>query len=87
MATVIVPALLRSLCGGTSKLELEGATLEQLLRAVELRCPGFYDRVVDNGRVRPELAVAINGEMESAQLHDPIAPNAELAIIPAIGGG
>ena len=87
MATVIVPALFRDLCGGSSKLELDGATLEQLLRAADTRCPGFYDRVVDSGRVRPELAVAINGEMESAQLHDAISPNAEIAIVPAIGGG
>jgi molybdopterin converting factor small subunit len=87
MATVIVPALLRDLCEGSSKLELDGATLEQLLRAVDTRCPGFYDRVVEHGQMRPELALAMDGEILRLALHDAIAPNAEIAIVPAIGGG
>ena len=87
MATVIIPTPLRDLCAGAANLEVPGATLGQVLRELDSRCPGFFDRVVENGRIRPELAVAIDGEMESAQLHDPIHPNAEIAIIPAIAGG
>lgn len=87
MALVIVPALLRGLCGGAQRLEVEGNTLDGVLRALDQRCPGFYDRIVDGGRVRPELAIAMNGEILSLPLHEPIAPGAELTIVPAIGGG
>ncbi len=75
------------MCGGVAHLEVPGATLDQLLHALDARCPGFYARVVEAGRVRPELAIAINGEMETFALHDPVPPGAEVAIIPAIGGG
>jgi len=87
MATLVVPSLLRPLCGGAPRLEVEGATLGEVLRAADARCPGFFNRVVEDGRVRPELAVAIDGEAGSFALHEPLSPGAEVAIVPAIGGG
>lgn len=87
MATLYVPTLLRPLCGGAERLELEAATLDGILRAADQRCPGLYDRVVEAGRVRPELAVAIDGEAASYPLHERLALNAEVTIVPAIGGG
>ncbi len=85
--SVWIPALLRPLCGGAERLEVEGETLGAVLRALDLRCPGLYDRVVEDGRVRPELAIALNGEILAIALHELIAPGAELTIVPAIGGG
>ena len=87
MANVFVPTLLRPLCDGRSRLELPAATLGELLRALDEEGPGFYDRVVDEGAVRPDLAIAINGEAMSYPLFEPLAPNAEVTIVPAIGGG
>lgn len=87
MARVIIPALLRDLCGGVAQIEVPGTTLSELFRELDGRCPGFAARVIENGRVRPELAIAINGEMETFALHDSVPPGAEVAIIPAIGGG
>ena len=79
--------MLRALCDGATRLEAPGATLEEVLRAADRRFPGFYDRVVEGGRVRPELAVAVDGEASGFSLHEPVTPGAEVAIIPAIGGG
>lgn len=87
MAIVFVPTLLRPLCDGASRLELPAATLAELLRRLDERCPGFFDRVVENGRVRPELAVAIDGEAMSYPLTEPLRPDADVTILPAIGGG
>ena len=87
MATVYVPTLFRNLCGGAHKLEVPAATLDELLRAVDVRCPGFYERVVEEGRVRPELAIAIDGEAAAFPLWEPLGVSAEVSIIPAIGGG
>jgi molybdopterin converting factor small subunit len=87
MVTVIVPAPLRSFCGGATKLEVVGATLGELLKNVDVLCPGFYTRVVEDGRVRPELAVAINGEAANYALFEALQPNAEVTIVPAISGG
>lgn len=87
MVRIIVPASLRSLCGGSSELELPASTVDELLQAVDARCPGFYRRVVEGGRLRPELAFALDGEIVPLALHDTIAAAAEITIVPALGGG
>ena len=87
MAIVFVPAPLRGLCAGADRLEVPAATLGELFRELDRRCPGFLGRVVEDGRVRPELAIAIDGEAGLYALHQPLGPSAEIAIIPAIGGG
>lgn len=87
MIRVVIPATLRDLCAGTSKLEVPGTTVGEMLREIDTRCPGFYDRVVEDGRLRPELAFAINGEVYPLALHNSLPPGAEVAIVPALGGG
>jgi sulfur-carrier protein len=87
VAHVIVPATLRDLCAGASKLDVPAATVGDLLRELDTRCPGFYDRVVENGQVRPELMFAINGEVIPLALHDTLEPGTEIAIVPAMAGG
>ncbi len=87
MARVVIPAVLRNLCGGAQELDVPAATVEQLLRAVDARCPGFYARVVEEGRLRPELAFAVDGEIVPLALHDALGPAAEVTIVPALGGG
>ena len=37
--------------------------------------------------MRPELSVALNGHAFRYGLTEPIAPNDEVTIVPAIGGG
>ena len=87
MITVIIPAVLRDLCGGTAKLVIAATTVDGLLRAVDECCPGFYDRVVENGHVRPELMFALDGEVVPLALHDTLRSGAEIAIVPAMAGG
>jgi len=87
MATVVIPALLRGMCGGAPHLDVPGATIGAVLRELDGRCPGIYDRLVEDGRLRPELAFAIDGEVIGLALHDAVTADAEIAIVPAIGGG
>jgi len=87
MATVVIPAMLRAFCGGAAVLDIPGVTVGGLLRELDRRCPGFYDRVVESGRLRPDLAFALDGEVMPLALHDSIGPAAEITIVPAIGGG
>lgn len=87
MALVIIPATLRDLCGGSPQVEVEGATVGAVLRALDAQCPGFYGRVVEEGRLRPELAFAVDGEVVPLGLHDTVTQGTEITIVPAIGGG
>jgi molybdopterin converting factor small subunit len=87
MVTVVIPTQFRALCGGERRVDVPGDTLADVLMAADSRCPGFFARVVDEGRVRPELAIAINGEILSLPLHERMAEGAEITIVPALGGG
>jgi len=87
MPLVVIPATLRDFCAGASKLEVPGETIGELLREIDRQCPGFYGRVVAEGRLRPELAFAINGEVYPMALHDRVEPGTEITIVPALGGG
>jgi len=84
---VFVPSLLRPLCRGERQLDVAPGTFGEIVAELDGCCPGFADRITEGGRLRPELAVAVNGEMISPGLHEPIPDGAELAIVPALGGG
>jgi len=88
MAVVWIPSLLQSLTGGAGTVSVPGATLRQVLDNLDARFPGFRERLVDEqGRFQPEIAVAIDGAAGQWGLSEPVDPDAELHIIPAISGG
>jgi molybdopterin converting factor small subunit len=87
MATVHIPTQLRPLTGGQDRVEAAGATLRQVFEALEAHWPALEGRIVTGGKIRPEIAVAIDGVMiESGLLHR-LDERAEVHLIPAIGGG
>lgn len=87
MATLIIPQPLRSLVGGAGRLEAPGATLAEIFRELDKLWPGIRARILDGDYLQPGIALAVNGEIDSYPIYEPIAPNAEVAIIPAVGGG
>ena len=87
MASVTIPSNLRSFCEGAAHVEVPAASIEELLRNIDARCPGFYARVVEGGILRPELAFAVGGEVIRLALHDRLEPDADITIVPALGGG
>lgn len=87
MVRVWIPSPLRDLFGGATTVEVPGGTVGEVFRELDARAPGFYERVVEDDRVRPELAIAINGEAGNVPLFQAVPEGAEIAIIPAISGG
>jgi molybdopterin synthase sulfur carrier subunit len=87
MAKVYIPAQWRDLTGTTTVLDLEGASLKQIIDALERRFPGIAGRVCDEGQISAGLAVSIDGDISSRGLLAPVAPTSEIHFLPAIGGG
>ncbi len=87
MATVFIPALMRDLCGGRHSVEVEGATLRQVLSNLEPECPGLYALVVEDGMVRLGIQLAVNGVTSSSGLLRAVPEDAEVQILPAMSGG
>lgn len=88
--TVRVPTTLRTLTAGSSEVEVDGATVAQVLDSLEAKHPGFRDRLLDeDGRLRRYVNVFVADEdIRFAQgLDTPIAAGDTLAIVPAVAGG
>ncbi len=87
MATVFIPPLMRRHTGGVEQVEVEGATLRQIIEALEERFPGVKQRLMQDGQIMPGVAASIDGETETMGLIQPVQPDSEIHFIPAIGGG
>ena len=87
MAIVHIPTQLRSLAGGRDRVEAPGSTLRQVIEALDAACPGMKDQLLEDGKIRSQLAIAVDGAVAESGLVAPVADDAEIYIIPAIGGG
>jgi molybdopterin synthase sulfur carrier subunit len=86
MAVVCVRGPLRELAGGRAEHELEGATVIELLRALELRHPDMSGWILDErGRIRRHINVFVNGERRGAATAVRLGDRIE--VVPAITGG
>ena len=87
MAKVWVPTLLRSLCQGERVVVVPGRSVRQVVDNLEARCPGIRERLVEDGELRPDLAVSVDGETTQIGLLQPVGEQSEVHILPALGGG
>ena len=88
MPVLHVPASLRALCAGCDRIEVDGATLRAVFTAVARDYPELTARILDERGLRPDIAVAIDGSiLDQSGLTDPVAPDAEIYLVPPIGGG
>ena len=88
--TVRVPTTLRTLTGGASEVEVEGATVGGVLDALEAAHPGFKDRLLDgDGALRRfvNLYVADDDVRFRDGLDTAVADGETVSIIPAVAGG
>ena len=87
MATVHLPRSLVALFPGTERrVQAEGATVAEIIDALDATVPGLRNRLVDSGpTLRAHINVYVNGE--PADLATPVPPNAAVHIIPAVSGG
>jgi molybdopterin synthase sulfur carrier subunit len=87
MATVFIPTMLQKLTGGVKQVRVEAATVRQVIDRLEELYPGIKPRLVENGRLRPNLAVSVDGEVARLGLLEKVGEDSEVHFVPAIGGG
>lgn len=87
MAVVFLSAMLQPLTGGVSQVEMPGRTVRTLINNLEARFPGIKERLLQDGDLRPEIAVAINGELALGGLTELVEADSEVHFIPPISGG
>ena len=87
---VRIPTQLRTLCGGDSEVTVEGATVGEVLKALDAAHPGFQDRLFDDaGKLRRFVNVFVAEEdIRFLQgLETPVEPGQTISIVPAVAGG
>ena len=87
MATVFIPTLLKELTGGLTEVEADGASVRLLIEDLDRRFPGLGARLTDGGRLRPNVSVAIDGEISPLGLIEKVPPGSEVHFVTAIKGG
>ncbi len=90
MPTVRIPTLLRPSVGGASQVEVEGATVGEVLAAAAASHPRLSELVFErDGSLKRYLAVFL-GEQDVRHLRGldtPVPADAEIVILPAAAGG
>ena len=83
----MLPRSLLALFPGVERRhELDGATVDQVLSALDDAAPGMRDRLVEEGpRLRRHINVFVDGQ--PAALTTPVGPTATVHVIPAVSGG
>ena len=81
MARVLLTGNLKHYTGGVGELELEAATIRQLFRQLAERYPDL------GAHLEEGFAVAIDGQIYQDAWLQEIPADAEVALLPQIGGG
>lgn len=87
MAKVFVPTMLQATTGGVKEVEVEGRNVRQIIDGLDEMFPGIAGRLIEDGDIRSNLAVAVDGEVARMGLMERVGEAAEIHFVPAIGGG
>ena len=87
MARVFIPTMLQAATGGVKEVEVEGRNVRQVIEGLDEMFPGIAGRLMEDGDIRPNLAVDVDGEVARMGLLERVGETAEIHFVPAIGGG
>ena len=88
--TVRIPTTLRPMAGGNSQVQVEGATLSEVIVNLEAAHPGFSDRLLDEAaclRKFVNIFVADDDVRYLDGLNTAVPAGETVSIIPAVAGG
>jgi sulfur-carrier protein len=90
MATVRIPASLRSFTKNQEEVQVDGKTVGEVLANLDKACPGIGGRIFDEkGGVRRYVNVFHNDEDVRflQELKTPVKDGDRVSLVPAIAGG
>lgn len=88
--TVKIPTPLRPLTSGQAEVQVEGATVGEVLRQLDSRFKGFGDRLFDDDRnVKRFVNIFVNEDniRDRRDLDTEVKAGDTISILPSIAGG
>jgi len=90
MATIIIPTPLRKFTNNTSKLEIKGGSIKEVINELTLNFPDLKKNLLDDaGHLRSFVNIFVgNDDIRNLQQEDTaVKEDTVISIIPAIAGG
>ena len=87
MATVYIPTMLQTLSRGATQVTIEATSVRQVVQRLEALYPGVEASLVEDGDLKPHIAVAVDGEVSVLGLLERVGEDSEVHFVPALGGG
>jgi len=78
---------MQELSSGEQRVNVQGNNIRQVIDNLDAVYPGFKDRLVEDGRVKPNISVAIDGEITPLGMIEKVEDDSEVHFLPAISGG
>lgn len=88
--TIHIPTAFRTYSGGRESVDVElagGGSLRRIIELLEAECPGIKGPLMFEGGVHPSIAVFINDEQTTQGMIERVPEDAEIRLLPAMGGG
>ena len=87
MPIIFIPTMLLPITGGVKQVKIDAANLRQAIDNLDMIFPGMKSRLLEERQIKPNLAVAIDGEVARLGLLEKLGEDSEVHFVPAIGGG
>lgn len=87
MVSVWIPSAMQSFTNGQEVVEIEGSNPRQLIGRLDQDYPGIRQALMEGDKLRPDVAIAVNGQVTQLGLLQPVSDQDEVIFIPAFSGG
>ena len=87
MPTVFIPSLMIDITSGQQKVEVTGSNVREVINSLDELFPGIKNRLVEKHKMKPNISVAVDGEISPLGILEKVTPSSEVHFIPAVGGG
>lgn len=87
MPVVWIPSQMRDLTHGRERVSVAASTVRHAISELDVLFPGLGQRLLENGDLKPHIAVVVDGEEGPLGLAEALQPESELHFLPAISGG
>jgi molybdopterin synthase sulfur carrier subunit len=87
MAVVWIPSMMRELTAGQDRVRASGATVAEVIDALETAHPGVKERLLPRGQLPPGVMVTVDGKRALRGVHEQVGEESEVRFLPIMAGG
>jgi sulfur-carrier protein len=87
LPVVGIPSLLRDLTNGQRSFAVEGDTIRDVIDNLDKLYPGLKERLCDGDRLRPSIAIVVDGRTSTLKLRERLQESSEVHFVISISGG